>query len=228
MRLSVILALIVLATVSGSATASYRPPVESQPLSNGALLRVNRRTVLTLRRPSGSAPATVRAAVLAQRLSEAVEAGLLPGAVQVRRVDGQLGVFAGATPLISPTHADARSAGTTVRGLAYQWAEKLRQTLSLPPLTLSARSLLIPAGESRAVRVGGVAAGPLELAPRDPDVATAAAVGDGRSIRVRAGRPGETVVAVEADGAIVGIRVVVKKYAGEALGPVTMDCTGRP
>src|SRR5206468_2346394 len=146
--------------------ASYRPPIESQPLSNGALLRVNRRTVLTLRRPSGSGPATGRTAAMAQRLSEAVEAGLLPGAVQVRRVEGRLAVFAGATHLISPTRADAHSAGTTVRRLAYQWAEKLRQTLSLTPLTLSARSLLIPAGESRAVRVGGVAAGPLQLAPR--------------------------------------------------------------
>src|SRR5439155_5780520 len=68
----------------------------------------------------------------------------------------------------SPTRADARAAGTTARRLAFRWAMTLRQTLALPPLTLSARLLLVPFGESRALRVGGVAAGPLELSPRDP------------------------------------------------------------
>jgi hypothetical protein len=110
----------------------------------------------------------------------------------------------------------------------HAWAAALRQALALPPLTVSAPALLIPVGESRAVRVGGVAAGPLTVSPRDAEVAAAETAGDGRSVRFRAGRPGETVVAVEAEGAIIGVRVTVRKYAGEPAGPVTVDCTGRP
>ena len=43
-----------------------------------------------------------------------------------------------------------------------------------------------------------------------------------------AGRPGETVLTIEADGAMLGVRVVVKKYAGEPVEPATVECTGHP
>jgi hypothetical protein len=143
-------------------------------------------------------------------------------------VEGRLAVFAGGTELVRPTPADAHAAGMTPRRLAYRWAAALRETLGLAPLTVSARSLLIPYGEARIVRVGGVAAGPLTLQPRDAAVASAEAVGSGRSVRLRAGQPGQTVVAIEADGAVIGVRVLVKKYAGVIGAPVTADCTGRP
>ncbi len=210
------------------ASAGYRPPVDSVPLPRGALVRVNRRTVFVLRRPSGSTSAGARSALIAERLGGAVEAGLMAGAIGVRRQEGRPAIFAGETEIVRPTMTDARAAGTTLPRLTRQWTTALRQALALPPLTVSAPSLLVPVGESRAVRVGGVATGPLTLAPRDPGVATAESAGDGRSVRVRAGQPGETVVVVEADGALIGVRVVVKKYAGEAGEPVTVDCTGRP
>jgi hypothetical protein len=228
MRLPIISAVFVLLSLTVPAAAAYHPPVEARALPSGALVRVNRRTVILLRRPSGNTPPAERAMVLAERLDGAVQAGLLPGAVRVRRVEGRLALFAGEAELVRPTAADARAAGTTARRLAYQWANTLRQTLALAPLTVSAPSLLIPFGESRAVRVGGVAAGPLALEPRDPSVAAAEAVGDGRSVCIRAGQPGQTVVAIAAHGAVVGVRVVVKKYAGEAMASVTVDCTGRP
>jgi hypothetical protein len=228
MRLPWILLLLTLIGLSGPATAAYRPPIESQPLPSGALLRVNRRTALVLRKSNGGASPLARAELIAARLSSAVEAGVAPRAVQVRRVNGRLAIVAGATELVRPTVADAHAAGMTLRRLAYRWAASLRETLALAPLTVSARSVLIPYGETRVVRVGGVATGPLTLKPRDPAVASAEAAGNGRSVRLRAGQPGQTVVAVEADGAMLGIRVVVKKYAGEVGEPVIVDCTGRP
>jgi hypothetical protein len=229
MRLTwILLLLTTLLGLSGPAGAAYHPPIDSQPLPNGALVRVNRRTVLVLRGGNGGASPLVRAELIAARLGGAVEAGLVPGAVLVRRVERQLAVFAGATELVRPTVADAHAAGTTPQRLAYRWAAAVREALALAPLTVSARSVLVPYGEARVVRVGGVAAGPLTLTPRDPVVASAEATGNGRSVRLRAGNPGQTIVAVEADGAMVGIRVVVKKYAGVIGGPVTVDCTGRP
>lgn len=216
------------------AIAAYHPPVDSVPLPDGASVRVNRRTVLVLRGRapreawSGSTPPAWRTALVAERLAQAVEAGLSPTAVEVRRPGGQLALFAGQTELLRPTRADARAAGTTPRRLAFRWAAALRQALALPPLTTSPRSLLIPFGETRTLRVGGVAAGPLSLEPRDPSVATADAAEDGRSVQVRAGQPGETVLAIAADGAMLGVRVVVMRYAGEAGAPVTVDCTGHP
>jgi len=143
------------------ATAAYHPPVESASLPDGAALRVNRRTVLVLRRPSGSYAPLARVALIEERLAGAIEAGLVPAAVVVRRLDGQYGLFAGPAELARPSAADAREARTTPRRLAYRWAGALRQALALPPLTLSARSVLVPFGETRAVRVGGVAVGPL-------------------------------------------------------------------
>jgi hypothetical protein len=221
-------AILIVCCLSAPAFAAYSPPVQPQALPDGALVRVNRRTVLVVRRSSGSTPPEVRASLVSERLTTAIQRGLAPAAVQVRRIGRQFAVFVGSTELIRPTRADARQARTTPRRLAYRWEMTLRQTLALPPLTLSARALLVPFGESRALRVGGVAGGSLALSPRDPQVATAEIAGDGRSVRVRAGQPGATVLAIAADGATTGVPVVVKKYAGEAGEPVTVDCTGRP
>src|SRR5262249_24475269 len=96
------------------------------------------------------------------------------------------------------------------------------------PLTVSTSSLLVPFGESRSLRVGGVATGALTLTPRDESVVKREVGGDGRSVRVSAVQPGETVLSIEADGAMLGVRVVVKKCAGEPVEPATVECTGRP
>src|SRR5206468_9518529 len=130
-----------------------------------------------------------------------------PGAVHAGRAGRQAAVFIGEQELIRPTPADAREAGTTPRRLAFRWAAALRQALALPPLTVSARALLVPFGESRALRVGGAAAGPLAVAPGNPAVAAVELAGDGRSIRGRAVQPGTTELAIEAEGAAVGGQV---------------------
>src|SRR5947209_19639231 len=85
MRSHLIRAVLAVFCLTVPATATYRPPVDSQPLSGtrlrvGALVRVNRRTVLTLRRASGDTPPEARAAMVADRLTAAVQAGLAPGA----------------------------------------------------------------------------------------------------------------------------------------------------
>jgi hypothetical protein len=228
MRIILYCAILTLGFLSTPVTAGYRPPVESQGFPGGALLRVNRQTVLTLRGPAADPVLIERAARIEQRLSAAIEAGLLPGAIAVRRPDGQAAVFAGDAEVARPTAADAHAAGTTTRRLASRWAAALRHALSLPPLTVSAPSLLVPFGESRSLRVGGVATGALTLTPRDESVVKGEVGGDGRSVRVSAGQPGETVLSIERDGAMLGVRVVVKKYAGEPVEPATVECTGRP
>src|SRR5258708_225492 len=187
MHFHLIRAILMVCCLCAPSFAAYSPPVQSQALPNGAVVRVNHRTVLVVRHKSGGTPPERRASLVSDRLTTALQQGLAPAAIRVRRIGRQFAVFAGNTELIRPTRADAREAGTTAHGLALRWAMTLRHTLALPPLTLSARSLLVPFGESRALRVGGVAAGPLELSPRDPQVATAAIAGDGRSVRVRAG-----------------------------------------
>src|SRR5690349_2907601 len=103
MRLPVIPAAFALAFLTVPATAAYHPPVEARTLPSGAMVRVNRRTVFVLRRSSGKTPPSERAIVLAERLNGAVQAGLLPGAVRARRVQGGLAVFAGETELVRPT-----------------------------------------------------------------------------------------------------------------------------
>src|SRR4051812_28177485 len=103
MRFHLARAVLALVFLTVPATAAYRPPVDSEPLVYGALVRVNRRTVLTLRRPSGATPPEGRAALVAERLTAAVQAGLAPEAVRARRVNGQVKVFMGAKELICPT-----------------------------------------------------------------------------------------------------------------------------
>src|SRR3712207_2890012 len=144
MRPTLITTILVLLSLTLPATAAYRPPVEPQALPHGALVRVNRRPVLLLRHHSVGTLPIERGTLIAERLAAALDAGLMPGAVRVRPVGGELAVLAGATELVRPTVTDARAAGTTPRRLAYQWARKLQETLSLAPLTLSARSLLVP------------------------------------------------------------------------------------
>src|SRR5947207_15868040 len=124
MRLPVIPAAFALASLAVPATAAYHPPVEARALPSGAVVRVNRRTVFVLRRSSKNTPPSERAMVLAERLNGAVQAGLLPGAVRVRRVEGRVAGFAGEAGLVRPTAADAHAAGTTARRLAHQWGPR--------------------------------------------------------------------------------------------------------
>src|SRR5437870_8269861 len=125
MRINVLCAILTLASLSSPVIAAYHPPVESQRFPGGALVRVNRRTVLMLRRPSGAASPAARASLIEQRLSAAIEAGLTPGAVSVRRSGKQFAIVGGTKELLRPMAADAREARTTARRLAHRWAADL-------------------------------------------------------------------------------------------------------
>jgi hypothetical protein len=95
-------------------------------------------------------------------------------------------------------------------------------------LTLSRTDLIVPFQEARTVRLGGVATGEIAVAVEDARIAEASVDLEQATLRVSALAPGVTTLRVRREGAVVVLRILVRKYAGRYTGPVTAEITGRP
>jgi hypothetical protein len=208
--------------------AAFRPHVVSQPAPDGMRVTISGRTVVTVRVGNGELLPLDRAERVVWNLQLFLDGGGAPWQVRPVPVPGAWAVFGGETPLIVATPEDAAALDTRPRNLARAWARAIRAALSLPPLTVSTRQLVIPFGEQRTVTVGGVAAGEIVPAPADAGVVSATAQRWPRAVTLRGQAPGLSAVRLECDGAAITLSVRVKKYAGAPLPAPTAEVTGRP
>jgi hypothetical protein len=208
--------------------AAFRPKVAVEHGILESALLVNGRLVARLRTENAGLGAAQRTELVAERLRTAIGRGLAPGAVGIRKVGDGVAVTLGDALLLLATRSEAHANQTRAALLARRWALRLREALALPALTLARYEVVVPFQEERAIRVGGVARGEMQVGVREGGVAAVAAdVGNG-VVTVRGLAPGMTAAAVSRDGAGVTLRIIVKKYAGEVARAVTAEVTGQP
>ncbi|MDW8104607.1 MAG: hypothetical protein RMK92_06305 [Armatimonadota bacterium] len=212
--LSFCVAMCLVLMVSHHLSAQVLPRVEVR----GSTLLVNREVALRVRVANGDLAPEQRVRIAAERLQAAVARGLGAQHIGVRKERRRAAVTLGGGVLLYATRADAREAGTTPSRLAQAWASSLRHCLSIPPLSLSTRELLVPLGEARLVRVNTWLEGTVVVAPTgapDDGVADPAIIGDGRTVRVVGRTVGREQILVSVGEVSVPLMVTVRKYAGE-------------
>lgn len=203
--------------LQSASNAQYRPKVEVVPIGGRAVIHVSRR-------PAVSLDDFDRANVVAGRLAALIARGVDPSAVGVVRTARRVVVAAGNTRIVEVLPRDAKRAGTTPEGLARVWALRLRELISMPGLTATPSSLLVPLGESRSISIGGGASGPIE-AVLSSDAATAIVDSQRRTATVTGASVGDCVLTLRCEGAVLDVPISVRKYAAR-VGRARVACTG--
>jgi hypothetical protein len=208
-----------------TAHAGTRPRIAAQ----GNTLVINKRTVIKFPELPGH-PAVFRAEALANRLHNLTQSGIQPHEIQARTVgkEGRI-VAAGRAVLLTVSEADARAKGGTAPALAAKWTRQIREALAAPALTLSAKRLTIPLGESRTLRLGGWNddAFATRLDGKTPPV-TSISNAENRTVTLQANKVGQTTVRVQTGDAQAVCIVVVKKWAGRLPSELRAEITGSP
>lgn len=221
------------------AAARFRPRIDTQMRTvNGktlALVTINDQPALSLRLAAGDIGPQERAQVVAERLNALVGAGLQPGELQARPAEERAWqVKARGEILVLIPRAEALAQQSGAEELARRWVVVLRRLLAQPALSLSARRLVVPLGETRVVSVGGAARAD-DVRARESDRDTAQAVYDParRLLTVRGVRTGQTTVGVQAEddrgaSAALALPVSVMPYAARIAPTITVGVTGSP
>lgn len=220
------------------AAGRFRPRIDTQMRTvNGktlALITVNDQPALSLR-AAGDVGPEERAQIVAERLNALVGAGLQPGEIQARPAEERAWqVKARGETLVLIPRAEALAQQSGPEELARRWVVVLRRLLAQPALSLSARRLVVPLGETRVVSVGGAArAGDVRARESDRDTAQALYDPVRRLLTVRGVRTGQTTVAVQAEddrgaSAALALPVSVMPYAARIAPAITVGVTGSP
>lgn len=191
------------------------------------ILLIHHRTAAVILTPNGDMSPGERAETAADRLQSALANGVGAGSVQAHGRRRSWRVVAGDSVLLQATRPEARAHGTTPSGLAHLWAGQIRRLLAMPAVSLAARALLIPLGESRTLPLGGWAeSGWQARTAFGPGVAGVDV--RGRSVVIKATGLGRAEVVVGAEGDSARCAVTVRKYAGRPGSAVTAEVTGSP
>ncbi len=141
--------------------AGFVPKVEAVREGAAAAVKVNGLTALRLRAGNAGLSPYERASLVAARLQGWLSRG--GGGLALKPQGETVWIVAGDLRLVAATPQEARRAGLPAASLAASWQKGLRAGLARPPLTADPGSVLIPLGETRQVRLGGVATGPVHL-----------------------------------------------------------------
>ncbi|MBC8143824.1 MAG: hypothetical protein H7Y38_20525 [Armatimonadetes bacterium] len=224
----------------------WRAKVETRFGANGAgEVFVNSRLVLRFRTASGGYSAFRRAEIAADRLGGAIAGGLSAGDIVADtatdranpRLKGAGQIFA------SADKAEGRAAGVSPVLLVRGWASNLRTALGMPGIIASDKTILVPLGESRTVRLSGVATGDLQITSAsgtirvpetndDTDAATKPAIVSLSGSKantvwtIRGTSAGRDTLTFERGGASVSVAVRVQPYAGSFAPPKPVVVTG--
>ena len=251
--ISVSAAPVVLQTTSNS-TSVWRARAEARPGDRGSgEVYVNDMLVIRLRTTSGSFGPFRRAEIAAARLNSAIGGGLTPNDILVdTKTDPVAPRLKGAGQIIvSVDKTEARASGSAPAAIVRGWASSLRSALSIRGITASDTDILVPLGESRALRLSGAAKGILNIGslsgaatlpgdipvsdipepqptPRpNPIVALSTDSANENLITLQGLAIGRETLTFERDGATVSVTVRVQPYAGQFNTPQTVIVTGR-
>ncbi len=215
--------------------AQWTPRVEVRVVSPGAPLPpgevlVNGGVVLRLRSDLAGYLPEQRAGVAAERLRALVAAGVKPADVladvDTDRANPRLKALGQVIAIA--TADEAKEAGLSPAGLVRSWAQSLRRALALPGLTVSAERVVVPVGETRVLRLGGAARGPVTVATAGAGTKVAAATPDPvtGSVTLRGVDAGKETLTLAREGASVEVTVLVQRYAGRIGKPRPVVMTG--
>lgn len=197
-----------------------------QPTVKGATLFLNGKVVLRLRNPEDPHQAIQRAHLIAGRLQYFLDRGVKPEAVSYRKMNGQWMILIGDYLLLTITAPDVQKGNTTPEALARQWAGNLKEALQTPALLTEPRSLLVPLGENRVLRLVGSAPGPFVFTLSPEDLATLQFDPAKREILAFGKKVGEGLLTITTNGFSLQVPISVKEYAGQIL-PAKVTITGK-
>ena len=184
-------------------------------------LTVNYQSVAALRARGGSS-ASERAEVALGRLAGLARLGRAVH-FSAARASGGWAVLANGGVVIVAGSSDAKAMKMKRKGLARHWASAFARAWRLPLISLNARSVIVPAGTVKSLRIGGVGRGAIKVAV-EPDGIVAARLSDG-SISLHGVAPGRGTLSVRRDGASVATEFRVMKWAG-TVRLVGLEVTG--
>jgi hypothetical protein len=217
-----------LLTVLSSAADAFVPKV-GLDLSNGiGSVTVNGRIAIRFRTGNGGLSPEKRAQITASRLAAFVQEGGDPLSVTAAGDRRLARLNAGTLTICVATAAEARAVHGDTLSVASSWASNVRNLLLMAPIALSQGQVVVPLNESRVVRVGGAATGPITATVANGSVASAVVSPEGRFVHVSGLAPGTTDVAITSEGETAILTVNVRKYAGYVPRPPEVQVTGMP
>ena len=164
---------------------------------------------------------------LNRRLDELMQSGSSVWAIRVTKEEGKSSLFWGDNLLVTITAEMAKANSSTPQALAELWAENLRKVVKRGVLRVDRERIELPVGGEQAIRVTGVAKGPLEALPASPglkaEVDEAAGV-----VTVRGVAVGRTSVEIKRGSGRQVVWVHVKDWAGTLPGVLEVQVTGKP
>lgn len=199
------------------ARADFRPKVEVVAIQGRPVIHVNHRPAIGL-------DDFDRAGVVAGRLNVLIDRGLDPRALSAIKTQSGWAVVAGDTRIVGVTNREAKDRGANAESLARSWAANLKDLLSLPGLVATPPRLLIPLGETRSVRIGGAATGPLSIRCDNPNAAVKVDQ-EQRTITVAGAIVTDGVISVACEGATLDVPFAVRRYAAH-IGDARIGFTG--
>ncbi len=197
-----------------------------QPTVKGATLFLNGKVVLRLRNPEDPHQAVRRAYLIAGRLQHFLDRGVKPEAVSYRKINGQWMILIGDYLLLTITAQDVQKGNTTPEALAQQWASNLKEALQVPALLTEPRSLLVPLGENRVLRLIGSAPGPFVFTLSPENLVTLQFDPAKREVLVLGKQVGEGLLTITTNGFSLQVPISVKEYAAQIL-PAKVIVTGK-
>lgn len=191
---------------------------------------LNGQVVMRLRTDGGGIWAEDRVQIAADRLRAAIAAGLKPSDIVVDALTDKASprVKALGQVIATVTPDEAKSAGMAPAALAGSWAWAMKKALAIPGLSVDQNSLLIPLNETRVVKTGGAARGPVTVssasgANKVTGITVDPATGD---LTLSGLAPGRDVLTVTREGATATVTIAVQPYAGRFENPRAVVVTG--
>ncbi|MHB1000198.1 MAG: hypothetical protein ACYC27_13220 [Armatimonadota bacterium] len=204
-------------SIISGASAKYTPRIGTETGKDGtAYLIVNGRKAIDFMVNNGSLSPAQRAKIAADRLTAQVAKGLDLDYISFKQSIDTTKVLIDDEVLVIASKADAKAHKVSSVELASAWIRGLRDALSVPPLSASPTSMLIPLGETRTLSIQSLETSPVEAEIADPAIISADPNPKPGSLVISGKAIGNTTVTLKCGEHMVPIQISVKKYAAYA------------
>lgn len=194
----------------------------SQIHADGSAVIVNGETVFHIATSFSGLDPAKRARSLAAKL----ETLAFWGDVKVQADGASRLIVVSGEPVVTVTPEEAAAQRSEIGPLAENWASRLKDALSLPPLKLSDNFLRIPEGGSGTVKITGSEVNEAVAGVVENSIATVKRYGD--TLKVSGRSVGHTILSVTAGRAMENVDVQVLPYAAAFPQTIQVFVTGAP
>lgn len=204
------------------ALAKYIPKVSVEECKDKtAYILVNSHRAIHFKTQNGDLSPADRAGIVATRLAALLTTGFDFNSISFKTSGRNTNILVGELMLMVATTAEAKAHRCSSAKLAQTWIKELRRILSLPLLSISPTSILIPMGENRTAKIESFLEKPIQVEISDPSIATLGTQSKPGSLVIMGISPGDTVITILCEDYKAQLQVSVKKYAACAVPGVT-------